>query len=96
MTTPEGKVKEKIKKLLKAYNAYYHMPIQNGMGAPTLDFIGCHKGRYYSVEAKAGSKQPTAMQKHTMLEIQKAGGHPFVVNEFTGLEELEWWLKEAK
>ena len=63
MATPEGKVKEKVKKLLKAHGAYYHMPVQNGMGAPSLDFIGCHRGLYYGIETKAGNKQPTPARK---------------------------------
>lgn len=95
MSTPEAKVKEKVKKLLKVHGAYYHCPVQNGMGSPTLDFIGCHRGFYYSVETKAGSGVPTERQKLTMHEIQKAGGRTFVVNEFTGMDELEWWLTEA-
>ena len=90
--TPEGKVKEKVKKLLKAHGAYYHMPVQNGMGAPSLDFIGCHRGLYYGIETKAGNKQPTPRQETTIGQIRAAGGLAFVVNEVSGLEELEAWL----
>jgi len=90
--TPEGKVKEKVKKLLKAHGAYYHMPVQNGMGAPSLDFIGCHRGLYYGIETKAGNNQPTPRQETTISQIRAAGGLAFVVNEVSGLEELEAWL----
>ena len=90
--TPEGKVKEKVKKLLKAHGAYYHMPVQNGMGAPSLDFIGCHRGLYYGIETKAGNKQPTPRQETTIAQIRAAGGLAFVVNEVSGLDELEAWL----
>ena len=92
MTTPENKVKEKVKKVLKAHGAYWHMPVQNGMGAPSLDFIGCYFGRYYAIETKAGNKQPTPRQKLTIESIQAAGGEVFVINEETGVGELELWL----
>lgn len=93
--TPEGKVKEKVKKVLKAHGAYWHMPVQNGMGAPSLDFIGCYFGRYYAIETKAGNKQPTPRQKLTIESIQAAGGKTFVVNEVSGLKELEEWLQHG-
>lgn len=92
MTTPEGRIKERVKKVLKAHGAYWHMPVQNGMGAPSLDFVGCHFGRYYAIETKAGNKQPTPRQKLTIESIQAAGGKTFVVNEVSGLKELEEWL----
>lgn len=93
--TPEGKVKEKVKKVLKAHGAYYHMPVQNGMGAPSLDFIGCYKGKYFGVETKAENKQPTPRQKLTIAAIEAAGGKTFVVNEVSGLKELEEWLQHG-
>lgn len=92
MTTPENKVKQKVRKLLDEYGAYRHSPVQNGMGAPSLDFVGCHFGRYYAIETKAGNKQPTPRQKLTIESIQAAGGKVFVINEETGTGELEEWL----
>ena len=89
-STPEGKVKETVKKLLRQYNAYWHMPVSNGMGAPSLDFICCYKGRYFGIETKAPGKKPTARQENTMREIQKAGGLAFVIDG--DCEKLEWWL----
>ena len=91
--TPEGKVKEQVKKLLKAHKAYYHMPVMNGMGAPTLDFICCHGGRFFAIETKAGNKQPTPRQEITMTEIAFAGGFVFLVNEESGLDILEAYLQ---
>ena len=80
MTTPESKVKERAKRLLKKYNVYYHMPVMNGMGAPTLDFICCHNGRYLAIEAKAPGQKPTPRQQLTMKQISDAGGYVFVVD----------------
>lgn len=80
MSTPEGKVKDRVKKLLRAYNVYYHMPVMNGMGAPTLDFVCCHNGRYITIETKAPGKKPTPRQEITMNDVRKAGGFVFVVD----------------
>jgi hypothetical protein len=93
MMTPEGKVKEKVKKLLRQHNAYFHMPVGGGMGKPSLDFIGCHNGRFFAIETKAGNGKPTPRQEGTIREIQLSKGPAFVVNEFSGWEELELWLR---
>ena len=95
MATPEGKVKLKVKELLKKHGAYWHCPVQNGMGAPSLDFIGCMKGRYFAVETKAEGKKPTPRQELTIQDIQRAGGKVFVVDGAEGMENLEWWLKDV-
>jgi hypothetical protein len=71
--TPEGKVKEKVKKMLKEFGAYYHMPVQNGMGKPSLDFVCCHKGRFLAIETKTEKGKLTLRQQATMDEMQKAG-----------------------
>ncbi len=90
--TPEGKVKEQVKKLLKAHGVYYHMPVQNGLGAPTLDFICCHNGRYIAIETKAPKKKPSPRQEVTMMEIAFAGGFVFVVSCQQELDILEAYL----
>lgn len=95
MATPEGKVKDKVKKLLKQYGVYWHCPVMNGLGAPSLDFICCVRGRFFGIETKAGDKQATPRQESTMADIRKAGGYCFLVNEATGLDELEVWLREV-
>ncbi len=91
--TPEGKVKALVKALLKQHGAYYHMPVQNGMGKPSLDFVGCHQGGFFAVETKAGSKRMTERQEITAHEMEKAGGVVFLVNEVVGMNELTEWLK---
>lgn len=91
--TAEGKVKDAVKKLLKKWGVYYHMPVSNGMGKPSLDFICSHKGYFIAIETKAGNKQPTARQEITMSEIRAAGGFVFLVNEVQGLAELEMYLE---
>lgn len=92
MSTPEGKVKQRVKTLLKEHGAYWHMPVQNGLGAPTLDFVGCHRGRFFGIETKAGNKDATPRQEHTMHEMEQAGGATFLINEERGLDSLRNWL----
>ena len=82
--TPEGKVKDKIKKILKAHNIYYAMPMGTGYGNSGVpDFLCCIKGKFMAIEAKAGNGQPTALQLKHMSEIEKAGGHAWLVNDVT-------------
>lgn len=92
MATPESKVKEKVKKLLKRLNIYYHMPVMNGMGSPTLDFICCGAGYYIAIETKAPGQKPTPRQLQTMEQITKSGGFVFVVATDKDLDYLEAFL----
>lgn len=77
----EKYVKEQVKKLLKKYKAYYHMPVQSGFGAPSLDFVGCHKGRFFSVETKRPGKKMTPRQELTTETMREAGGAVFLVGD---------------
>lgn len=91
-STPEGKVKAKIKKLLNKYGAYSHMPVQNGMGAPSLDYVACYRGLFLGIEAKAPGKKPTERQIKTMSQMRLAGGYVFVVDGDEALMHLEKFL----
>ncbi len=90
--TPENVVKAKVKALLREHGAYWHCPVQNGMGSPSLDFICCHDGRYFGIETKAGNKKMTPRQENTSNEIRAAKGLAFLVNEVEGWDELREWL----
>lgn len=89
-------MKDKIKALCKQYKVYYHMPVQNGMGKPTLDFILCVGGHFVGIEAKAPGKKPTPRQKLTMMEMEAAGGHTMVVDGDKSLNVLEFFIKVTK
>lgn len=67
--TPEGKVKEGVRKVLKEAGAYFFFPVQNGMGrvgipdivacVPTTitqDMVGQRIGLFTAVETKAPGK----------------------------------------
>lgn len=89
--TPEGKVKQDVKALLKKHGAYWHMPVQNGMGDPALDFHVCHRGRYLGIETKRPGGVLTPRQEQTRRRIEAAGGTVLVIDG-TNLEALEFWL----
>lgn len=91
--TPEGKVKQKIREVLKIFGCYQHAPVLNGMGKPSLDFIGCHKGRFFAVEAKAPGKNLTIRQEQTKAEIEAAGGTVFKVSNKQEIEVMIGWLE---
>ena len=93
--TPEGLVKARVKKVLEKHGAYYHMPVLNGMGKPSLDFLVFHRGRGAAIETKAGDERPTKRQELTMNEMREAGAKVFLVNDYVGLDELEGWLNES-
>jgi len=91
--TPEAKVKEKIKKLLKEHKVYYAMPMGTGYGNSGVpDFLCCVNGKFLAIEAKAGKGIPTALQEKNLRDIKAAGGIALVINE-DNIEELEKWLK---
>jgi hypothetical protein len=95
-TTPESKVKARVRKALsdlkaRGYPVYYHMPVQNGMGKPTLDFVGSINGKFFAIETKAPGKKATERQEDTIKEMQDAGGH-VMVYDGTNPEVLAGWL----
>ena len=89
--TPEGKVKDKVKDLLKHYGCWYYMPVPGGYGAPTLDFICSRKGRIFCIETKAPGKKATPRQRSTMKVYEKYHV-PCRVEDGSTLEELEAWI----
>lgn len=81
-STPESKVKAKIKAILKEHGVYYAMPIGTGYGnAGVPDFLCCLKGRFLAIEAKANGGKTTALQDKNLRDIETAGGITCVLNE---------------
>lgn len=89
----ESDVKRAVKTYLREIGAYYFMPVQMGYGAATLDFLVCHKGKFYGVESKRpGTIAVTARQSCVMREIAEAGGGVCLENSVE-LETLKEMLK---
>ena len=82
MRTPEGKVKDKVVKILKQYGMYYFFPVTGGFGASGIpDIICCHNGRFIAIECKAGKNKTTPLQDAHIARIRAAGGVAVVINE---------------
>lgn len=88
-TTPEGRVKAKVKALLKKYNIYHFMPATGGYGRSGVpDIIACMRGRFLTIECKAGNGKLTPLQSRELALIEEAGGLAYVINE-DSIESLE-------
>jgi len=79
--TPEGEIKDQVRKILDEMKAYYFFPAANGYGRTGIpDVIACVGGHFVGIECKAGSKQPTALQQRELDNIEKAEGTGLIVN----------------
>lgn len=95
VSTPESKVKAKVKRLLDKYKARYEFwPVPYGYGASTLDCLICFCGQFIAIETKAPGKKPTDRQKMIIEKIRLAGGAAFVIDGDT--TELENHLESIK
>jgi len=93
--TPEGRVKAKIKALLKKYDRlWYFMPVPGGFGVRTVDYIGCYRGVFFVIEAKRPGKDATDLQKLTLQAVRDAGGAAFLINDDETLAKFKDWLDE--
>ena len=91
-STPEKKVKDEVKKLLKLHNAYYFSPVTGGFGTSGVpDLVACIKGKFIGIECKAGKGKPTALQEKNLITIMNANGIAVLVNE-RGIETLKMFL----
>lgn len=95
-TTPEGKVKAKLDKMLKTFEPelWFYSP-QSGIygrsGVP--DRMGCFYGQTIGIEVKAGDKRNvTDLQAATMKAISRAGGRCFVVRDEGDIEKVREYL----
>ena len=92
--TPEGKVKARVKEILKHKGAWWCMPVGGGYGRAGIpDLLVCYKGKFLAIETKAGRGKTTALQDLCMEQITAAGGRCVVINE-NNLTELADWLEK--
>jgi Holliday junction resolvase len=81
-TTPETKVKIKVKRILEERGAFHFSPASNGFGRAGIpDIIVCHCGYFLAIECKAGKNKPTPLQEKNLHQIEDAGGMAYVINE---------------
>lgn len=112
-TTPEGRIKDACKALLAKYlvlpaskagafpensQGWYFMPVPTGHGVAGIhDFVGHHKGRFFTIETKAHGRRGekfhglSPAQELQRLSIEISGAKVFVIDG--DLSELETWLR---
>lgn len=90
--TPEGKVKEAVKKALKKHNVWYFLPVSRGLGTHGIpDFICCYEGRFVAIECKAAGGKPTTLQEVQLEKIADAKGMTFVIDP-SNIDTVDIWL----
>ena len=104
LSTPEGVVKDAIKKWLKKQVAWFFMPVSNGMGVHgipdflaamplkiTPEMVGMTIGVFVGIEAKAPKKRDntTARQRMQLLALEKTGAIAAVISCDLEIQELE-------
>ena len=54
-STPEGRVKDAIRDVLAEYGEemWTYWPVPSGYGRKTIDVLGCYRGSFFGIEAKA-------------------------------------------
>lgn len=95
--TPEGKIKQKIKKLLDHDKIWYYMPVPFGYGATTIDFICAVRTRnipiLFTIEGKRPGASPTPRQELFMEDIRtRVNAKTWVIDDDISLERLRQWL----
>lgn len=98
-STPEGKVKKKIRAFLDAQGVYRFSPIGGAYSAQgVLDEACCVRGQFLAIEVKAPGRENrvTALQQHNIEKIRSAGGVAIVassVEQVKALFEEKGWIK---
>ena len=95
MSTPEGKVKQKLDKALKQLGVWFYSPQAGPFGKAGIpDRVAIVRGRFVGIECKADkSKKPTALQTKTMKEIEMNGGKCFLVYDKETIQEVITYIK---
>ena len=93
-TTPEGKIENKLDKMLKYEKVWYYSPQAGPFGrAGVPDRVAILGGQFIGIECKADrTKKPTALQLKCMQEIEDAGGKCFVVCDDESIEQVREYI----
>lgn len=107
MTTPEGKVKAKVRAVLDRPEIWSFWPVPSGYQAATLDVLCCIKtpferltGTYgvefFAIEVKRpdGKGRKAARQKDLIQTLRMLSAKIFVIENDLGVEELNQWIKQ--
>ena len=97
MTTPEGKVKTKVREILDHPNIWSFWPVPSGYQARTLDVLCAVRVRnlpiFFTVEVKKPGKRLTEAQSSYAQDLkEKVNARTFRAHDPSSLAELEQWL----
>jgi hypothetical protein len=87
MKTPEGRVKDAIRKWLRGEDVYIFSPVQTGYGSRTLDLLICWCGRFVAIEVKRPGGKATKLQEQIMEDIIAAGGIAFCTDSLDDCQQ---------
>jgi hypothetical protein len=97
-TTPEGRIKRRLDKMLKEEGVWFYSPQAGPFGVSGIpDRVACVLGRFVGIECKADkTKKPTALQEKCMRDIEAAGGKCFVAYDDETIAAVRDYIKEIK
>lgn len=95
MSTPEGRIKAKLDKMLHEERVWFYSPQAGPFGRSGVpDRVAIVQGLFVGIEAKADrTKKPTRLQVHCMEQIEKAGGQCFLVYDDETIEEVREFIR---
>lgn len=93
-STPEGKVKDAVKKVLKRFApVWYFMPVSGGYGKHGVpDFIVCANGRFFVIECKAEGRDLTELQRREIIKIMECGGVALTIHNSDQADMITTYL----
>ena len=99
MTTPEGKVKAKVRAILDDTRIWSFWPVPSGYQAASLDVLCAVRVKnipvFFAIETKAPGKGITDRQGLLIEDLElRLNAKVFVIDGEEGLEELRAWLKK--
>lgn len=94
-TTPEGRIKAKLDKMLKAEGVWFYSPQAGPFGVAGIpDRVCVVRGQFVGVECKADkTKKPTALQTKCMRDIERAGGKCFVAYDDETIGDVREYIR---
>ena len=93
--TPEGRIKARLDKMLKAEGVWYYCPQAGPHGVAGIpDRVAVVAGLFVGIECKADkTKKPTALQMKCMRDIEQAGGKCFVAYDDETIETVREYIR---
>jgi hypothetical protein len=98
MSTPEGKIKNKLDTMLKKEKIWFFSPQAGPYGDSGVhDRIACVYGLFVSIEAKADAKKKmTPKQILKATQVTKAGGIFFLVYDDASIERVRQFINNVR